>query len=143
MDDILTFTKTIEENYNIIDCILAILERNKLTLQSKKYQFHKTKIDYLDVIISKDSAEVDPTKIKGVTEWLEPKDKQEIQQFLGFCNFYKHFIKGFAHITKLLTELTRKREWRWSIKEQGAFEKLEKRMTTAPVLVVPDNEHKF
>ena len=37
MDDILIFTKTIEENYNIIDCVLAILERNKLTLQFKKY----------------------------------------------------------------------------------------------------------
>ena len=98
MDNILIFTKTIEENYNIIDYVLAILERNKLTLQSKKYQFHKTKIDYLDIIISKDSAEIDTTKIKGVTEWLESKDKQEIQQFLGFCNFYKHFIKGFAYI---------------------------------------------
>jgi len=37
MDNILIFTKTIEENYNIIDYVLAILERNKLTLQSKKY----------------------------------------------------------------------------------------------------------
>ena len=75
MDDILIFTKTIEEHHNIVNSILAILERNKLTLQSKKCQFHKTKIDYLDIIISRNSIEVNPTKIKGVTEWPKPKDK--------------------------------------------------------------------
>jgi len=66
MDNILIFSKTIEEHYNIVNCILAILERNKSTLQFKKCQFYKIKIDYLDIIISKNS--VDMTKIKGVTE---------------------------------------------------------------------------
>ena len=66
MNNILIFTKTIEECCNIVNCILAILERNKLTLQFKKCQFYKMKIDYLDIIISKNS--VDMTKIKGVTE---------------------------------------------------------------------------
>ena len=110
IDNILIFTKTIEEHHNIVNNILVILERNKLTLQSKKYQFHKTKIDYLGVIISRNSVEVNPTTIKGVTEWPKPKDKQEFWQFLEFCNFYRYFIKGFAHITKPLTKLTGKRE---------------------------------
>ena len=78
MNNILIFTKTIEEHHNIVDCILAILERKKLILQSKKCQFHKTKIDYLDVIISRNSVEVNPTKIKEVTEWPEPWNKQDV-----------------------------------------------------------------
>ena len=75
MDDILIFIKTIEEHYNIVDCVLVILERNKLTLQSKKYQFYKIKIDYVGIIISRDSVKVNPTKIKGITKQSEPKDK--------------------------------------------------------------------
>ena len=110
IDNILIFIKTIEEPYNIVNHILVILKRNKLTLQSKKYQFHKTKIDYLSIIISRDNVEVDPTKIKEVTEWPESKDKWEVQQFLEFCNFYRCFINGFAYIIKPLTELTRKIE---------------------------------
>ena len=72
INNILIFTKTIKKHHNIVDCVLVMLERNKLTLQSKKYQFHKTKIDYLGIIISRNSVKVNPTKIKEVTEWPEP-----------------------------------------------------------------------
>jgi len=68
MDDILIFIKILKEYCNIIDQVLAILEKNKLILQSKKYLFHQTKINYLSVIIFKDSIEVDPTKIKEISE---------------------------------------------------------------------------
>jgi len=40
MKNILIFTKTLEEYCNIVDQVLAILEKNKLILQSKKYLFH-------------------------------------------------------------------------------------------------------
>ena len=40
MRNILIFTETLEEHCNIVDQVLAILEKNKLTLQSKKYLFY-------------------------------------------------------------------------------------------------------
>jgi len=57
-----------------------------------------------------DSIEADPTKIKGITDWPEPHDRREVQQFLGFCNFYRRFIPGFAKVTKPLTELIGKKK---------------------------------
>jgi len=54
------------------------------------------KIEYLGVVLSQDSMEADPTKIKGVAQWPEPRDKRKVQQFLGFCNFYRRFIPGFT-----------------------------------------------
>jgi len=79
INNILIFTKTLEEHCNIVDQVLIILEKNKLTWQSKKCLFYQTKIDYLDVIISKSSVKVDPTKINRLSEWPEPKNKQEVQ----------------------------------------------------------------
>ncbi len=70
------------------------------------------KIDYLGVIISKDSVEVNPTKIREMSEWPESKDKQKVQQCLEFYNFYRCFIKRFAYITKPLTKITGKKKWR-------------------------------
>jgi len=75
IDDILIFSKTLEEHSGIVKEVLKILSNNKLSIQTKKYHFHQTKIDYLEVIISKNSVEVDPIKIKGVAEWPEPKEK--------------------------------------------------------------------
>ena len=68
IDDILIFSKTLEEHSGIVKEVLKILSNNKLSIQTKKYHFHQTKIDYLGVIISKNSVEVDPIKIKGVAE---------------------------------------------------------------------------
>jgi len=54
--------------YGIVKEVLKILSDNKLLIQTKKCHFHQTKIDYLGVIISKNSIEVDSIKIKGVAE---------------------------------------------------------------------------
>jgi len=58
--------------------VLQILADNKLSLHPKKCKFHQTKIDYFGVILSQDSVEADPTKIKEVTQWPEPQDKREV-----------------------------------------------------------------
>ena len=110
MDNILIFTQTMEEHWDIVRRILQILANNKLPLHPKKCKFHQTRIEYLGVILLQDSIEADPTKTKGVAQWLELWDKREVQQFLGFYNFYHRFIPGFTQVAKLLMELTGKRE---------------------------------
>ena len=96
MDDILIFTQTMKEHRSIVQQVLQILANNKLSLHPKKCKFHQMKIEYLGVVLSQDSMEADPTKIKGVAQWPEPRDKRKVQQFLGFCNFYRRFIPGFT-----------------------------------------------
>jgi len=81
-----------EEHRDIVKRVLQILANNKLSLYPKKCKFHQTKIEYLGVILSQDSVEADSTKIKGVADWPEPHDKKEVQQFLGFYNFYQRFM---------------------------------------------------
>jgi len=47
-------------------------------------------------------------KVKAVLDWPVPKSVKDIQQFLGLANYYKKFVEGFAKITRLLYELTKK-----------------------------------
>jgi len=68
MDNILIFTQTIEEHWDIVRWVLQILANNKLSLYPKKCKFYQTKIEYLGVILSQDSIEVNPTKIKRVAQ---------------------------------------------------------------------------
>jgi len=75
MDNILIFTRIMEEHRDIVRWILA---NNKLLLYPKKCKFHQTKVKYLGVILLQDSVEADPTKIKGVANWPEPYDRKEV-----------------------------------------------------------------
>jgi len=52
-------------------------------------------------------------KVEAVLEWKTPASLTEVQSFLGFANFYRHFIKDYSRIARPLTELTKgsKKEW--------------------------------
>jgi hypothetical protein len=81
---------------------------------------------------------MDPIKIVGIKNWPTLTKVKDIRSFLGFCNFYQPFIRGFAHLARLLNELMRKdTEWSWETRHQNTFEELKTRVTTEPILAHP------
>jgi len=87
---------------------------------------------------------MDLVKVAGVREWPTPENKMDVQAFLGFVNFYQRFIRDFSTKARPLFDLTRSEQvWTWSRKEQAAFEDLKTVVTTAPVLVSPQESDSF
>ena len=70
LDDILIFTETLEQHREIMRRVLKLLEENQLFLNPDKCEFEQTKVEYLGVIISYNSIEMDPVKVAGVAELL-------------------------------------------------------------------------
>uniref|UniRef100_A0A8C5MX57 Gypsy retrotransposon integrase-like protein 1 n=1 Tax=Leptobrachium leishanense TaxID=445787 RepID=A0A8C5MX57_9ANUR len=82
---------------------------------------------------------MDPAKIEAVTDWPAPANRKGVQCFLGFCNFYRKFVKNFSKIVKPLTDLTRiHTRFSWSTAAQDAFNLLKRTITSAPILSIPD-----
>ena len=67
-----------------------------------------------------------------------PKNKKEIQSFLGKINFLRWFIPNFAKIVKQITRmLKRDREVKWSAKARLPSKNIKRALMEAPVLVTP------
>jgi ribonuclease HI len=63
----------------------------------------------------------------------------EIRSFLGLVGYYLRFIENFSKIAKLMTELLKSNTpYVWSDKCRASFQELKNRLTTTPVLTLPD-----
>jgi len=144
LDDILIFTKTEEEHERAVWRVLEILTEHKLFLRLEKCEFHWKQIEYLGLVISENKVAMDSIKVAGVRKWPTPESRTDVQAFVGFVNFYHHFIQDFSTIARLLFDLTQSNHaWNWGTKEQEVFECFKMAVTTTPILVSPQDSEPF
>ncbi|MCI55788.1 IPP transferase, partial [Trifolium medium] len=87
---------------------------------------------------------VDPAKVEAVQEWGTPESITEIRSFLGLAGYYRGFIEGFSKLALPLTQLTRKSQaFVWYDKCEKSFQELKGRLTSAPVLILPNPKESF
>ena len=143
MDDIVVHSKDIHEHRKHVSRILHVLRENKLSLKPEKCWFDKEEIEFLGIIVSKDSVKMDPAKVQAIIEWPTPKCKKEVQQFLGFINFYQRFCEGHAKIAKPLTKLTGNLKWHWGPEQREAFKRLKEKIAYEVTLAIPNQKGQF
>ena len=72
-------------------------------------------------------------------DWIAPKRVFEIRSFLGLAGYYRRFVKDFSRLAAPMTRLTRKGvKFTWDEACEAAFQALKYRLTTAPVLIIPE-----
>ena len=57
---------------------------------------------------------MDLKKVEIVVNWPVLTNLREVQSFIGFCNFYRRFIRDFSKVARPLTRLAQKNvpfEW--------------------------------
>jgi len=87
---------------------------------------------------------MDPVKVEAVLQWERPKTITEIRSFVGLAGYYRRFIEDFSRVVAPLTQLTRKDQpFAWTDKCEQSFIELRKRLTSAPVFVIPDTGKPF
>lgn len=145
LDDILVFSKTHLEHVSHVKQVLQRLRENRLYAKIEKCSFHQDHIPFLGYIISSDGFQMDPQKLSAVLEWPQPTTLRGLQSFLGFANYYRRFIKGFASIAAPLTAMTKKgTNCRiWSSEAVSSFQKLKDMFSKAPVLQHPNPDLQY
>jgi len=73
-----------------------------------KCSFGISKVEYLSHSISGTGVQTDPKKIEVINQWPQPKFQKDVRSFLGLAQYYKRFIKGYAALSRPLSELITK-----------------------------------
>ena len=124
--------------------VLQTLRERQLYAKLSKCQFWLDKVAFLGHVISADGVSVDPQKIEAVVNWKPLNNVSEVRSFLGLAGYYRKFVEGFSRIEAPLTKMTRKDvKYDWVDAYQKSFEELKDRLTSAPVLALPNGKDGF
>ena len=110
LDDVLIYGTNREELVKNTRRVMDALINAGLFGNEKKCKFDSDTVNFLGYIISPMGVQMERVRIDTITEWPEPRSIHEIMQFLGFCGFYRRFIRGYSRITAPLSELQKRHE---------------------------------
>lgn len=144
LDDVIVFSKSFEEMISNLRKVFLRFRAADLKINPKKCSLFGKEVKYLGHIVSERDITTDPEKITAVENWPTPRNRKQIRSFLGFCSYYRKFVKGFSIIAKPLFLLTENQiRFEWSQTCQEAFEKLKQKLISSPVLSFPTGHEEF
>jgi hypothetical protein len=144
VDDILIYSETAEEHEEHLRIVLKRLRQEKLYTKFSKYEFWMEKVAFLGHVFSAKWIVVDPSKVESVTKWEQPLNMTDVRSFLGMAGYYRRFIENFSKIAKPMIELLKNNtKFEWSEACEKRFQELKKRLTTTPMLTLPDIKKDF
>ncbi|XP_056851761.1 uncharacterized protein LOC130500850 [Raphanus sativus] len=113
-DDILVYSKSLEEHIVHLRNVLDVLRKEKLFANLKKCTFCTDNLVFLGFVVSADGVKVDQEKVKAIQEWPIPKTISEKE--VGF---------------------------KWGEAQELAFQSLKEKLTHTPLLILPDFNKTF
>ena len=144
IDDILIYSKTIEEHIEHINQVLQILKEYALKINIEKCHFMQTEVDVLGHRLTTQGLRPMESKIAAIKAWKPPTDIHELRSFLGAVGYYRDFISSYARISAPLCKLLRKGvAFEWNQEQDQAFNLLKEKLINAPILKFPDFEKEF
>ena len=144
IDDVIVFSASLEDHLNHLQQVISKLREAGLKLKPSKCHFARAEVEYLGFLVTPRGLKPTNSHIRAVDEFPVPTSLKELQQFLGLASYYRRFIPKFAQVAHPLHWLTRKdAPFDWSSECQVAFDDLNRRLVSAPVLAYPDFSKDF
>ena len=139
VDDILIYSQSEREHEDHLRIVLQLLRDHQMYAKFSKCAFWLTEVRFLGYVVSASGVSVDPEKVEAVMSWERSKSVFVIRNFLGLARYYRRFIENFSRLAAPMTRLTRNKvKFDWDDRCERAFQELRRRLTTAPILIVPD-----
>ena len=140
LDDILIASSTKEQHVQDLKLVCERLSANGLVINQKKCVFGQSNINFLGHVISSSGISPLPDKVSAVQDFPLPKEKKELQRFLGMLNFYHRFIPNIAKVSQSLTEALKGKgkDIDWNSERKTAFKDAKSALAASVMLNHPN-----
>ena len=104
IDDILIFSKTIEEHQEHVKQVLDLLRENKFHIKLKKCEFEQKEVKFLGHLVGADGVKVDPAKIAAIRDWKTPENVHEVRSLCGLGHLFQKIHPSFLPYDRALNK---------------------------------------
>ena len=107
MDDtiVIGYNENGEDHDAAVHKVLQRCKKVNLKLKKEKCHFRCTTIPFFGEVILRKGLQLDPQKIKALTDMTATNNKKELQAFLGIINYVGKFSPGTADVCNPLHKL--------------------------------------
>jgi len=110
LDDMMVFSTSDEDHIKHIKQTFIKCRKYGLSLNPKKSHFAMEEGKMLGHIVSKDGVKIDPERVVDIQNIPFPRNKKEVQYFMGKINFLRRFIPNLVETMRLITDMLKKEQ---------------------------------
>jgi len=135
LDDIFVFSNSIEEHEKHLELVFDKLCKAQLYLEESKLDLYSKKMDCLGHIIDDRGIHVDTDKMSRVREWRTPRNKHDVQWFLGLVQYLAHFMPDISAYTGPLAAIQKNgHPFLWKPMHQVCMDNIKQLACKTPIL---------
>lgn len=125
LDDIIIYSRTLEEHVRHVKLVLDILKRERLYLSRSKLHFVVAEVKLLGRVIDDEGIRMDAEKVDSVLSWKVPTNRDLLRGFIGSVGYLADDIPNVRIPMGILSSITGDTvPFRWGYTEQRAFEEV-------------------
>lgn len=146
VDDIIVFSRSVEEHVGHLDRVIRRLTSYHLRLKPEKCHFAFRRLRVLGHVLSGTTRAIDHEKLSCLMTYPVPTSGKQVQAFLGFTNYLREYVPLYARLAAPLDKLRQMKRippTAWTDECQAAFDGLRTILSQAPVLEFPDERYPY
>ncbi len=98
LDDVLVHSEDLDTHVNLLKLVFDAHKEAGIRLNASKTHLFQEEVEYLGHLVNAEGIKLIPSYVQKIVDWPLPQTGKELSAFLGFTNYYRDFLPGFANV---------------------------------------------